>query len=685
MKRLILSLIFIITAAVIHATDYYVATAANNGDNAHNGSIGSPWLTLTYACSQVSAGAHTIHVGAGTFNESARANLNVGVSIVGASQTTTIINYTYANNDFESGCIRLYSSSLDNSANQSISYLTIDGDQDGDLSDGIDAYNAITVYNRGNVDIHHCTIRNFYSNGIYFGGPTDILTTHAEDNQVYNCIITDCSKRQSGAGYGSIMIRGQHGLLIYNNTLSNLNRPEGDNGNIINAVRGGYEGMKIYNNVFRKPNYDGGEWNFHAEVWQTHGGNEWYNNEFYGGECAIDIASTNGLTYTLGHFKGVYDYSHYIHDNLFDHEEKWATPEVDNNRFYITIEDCNVNDVWITRNHFIKTPCAISIEMGTGDAGPYSNIFIYYNIFEDIGYEDDSFAGCVYIKSYGANAVYNNLKIQNNTMIGGATGHPHAGVLFYLSGTVNGLDVSNNIIENSSVAWLKTGSNATKGTINSLVLKNNILYGNANSNLISDATSMIAAGTFVEADNQEGANPDFVSSSDFHLTDVSPALNAGINLDLELDYDSVAVAATPDIGAYEYVEPAVAPTVTTTAVTNITTTTASSGGNVTSDGGGSMSARGIVWHTSSNPTISSYLGMHINGQYEGSYTGDITSMTAGTTYHVRAFATNEVGTSYGSDIEFTSASEPSTNPSMRLKDGTGRWIKNGSGSFVIEN
>jgi hypothetical protein len=70
------------------------------------------------------------------------------------------------------------------------------------------------------------------------------------------------------------MIRGQKDLLIHDNTLSNTLRPSGDNGNLLNAVRGGYEALKFYNNICTKPNYDGGEWNFHAEFWTTRGGNE---------------------------------------------------------------------------------------------------------------------------------------------------------------------------------------------------------------------------------------------------------------------------------------------------------------------------------------------------------------------------------------------------------------------------
>jgi len=92
------------------------------------------------------------------------------------------------------------------------------------------------------------------------------------------------------------------------------------------------------------------------------------------------------------------------------------------------------------------------------------------------------------------------------------------------------------------------------------------------------------------------------------------------------------------------------PTVTTTAVSLITSNTASSGGNVISDGGTTVTARGVCWSTSSNPTISD--GKTTDGSGTGSFTSSIIGLSPGTTYHVRAYATNSAGTAYGSDVTF---------------------------------
>ncbi len=99
------------------------------------------------------------------------------------------------------------------------------------------------------------------------------------------------------------------------------------------------------------------------------------------------------------------------------------------------------------------------------------------------------------------------------------------------------------------------------------------------------------------------------------------------------------------------------PTVITSEVIDITETTAVSGGNVTDDGGATVTARGICWSTSQNPTIDDNDGMTTDGNGTGTFTSDLVNLTANTTYYVRAYATNEKGTSYGDEMSFTTEEE----------------------------
>ena len=93
------------------------------------------------------------------------------------------------------------------------------------------------------------------------------------------------------------------------------------------------------------------------------------------------------------------------------------------------------------------------------------------------------------------------------------------------------------------------------------------------------------------------------------------------------------------------------PSVTTANVTSITTNSAVCGGNVTSDGNLSVTSRGVCWSTSPNPTISN--NKTTNGTGKGSFTSNITGLADGTTYYVRAYATNSKGTAYGEERSFT--------------------------------
>ncbi|MCR4812884.1 MAG: hypothetical protein K5867_09875 [Bacteroidales bacterium] len=92
------------------------------------------------------------------------------------------------------------------------------------------------------------------------------------------------------------------------------------------------------------------------------------------------------------------------------------------------------------------------------------------------------------------------------------------------------------------------------------------------------------------------------------------------------------------------------PTVTTSSVGSITLSTATCGGNVTNDGNATVTARGVCWSTSHNPTVS--YSHTTDGSGTGSFTSSITWLSSNTTYYVRAYATNSAGTAYGEERTF---------------------------------
>lgn len=100
-----------------------------------------------------------------------------------------------------------------------------------------------------------------------------------------------------------------------------------------------------------------------------------------------------------------------------------------------------------------------------------------------------------------------------------------------------------------------------------------------------------------------------------------------------------------------FTTPTITATLTTSAITDVTIATAKSGGNITSDGGAAVTARGVCWSKSPNPTVSG--DCTSDGQGTGSFTSNITGLDPGTKYYVRAYATNELGTGYGDERSFT--------------------------------
>lgn len=84
---------------------------------------------------------------------------------------------------------------------------------------------------------------------------------------------------------------------------------------------------------------------------------------------------------------------------------------------------------------------------------------------------------------------------------------------------------------------------------------------------------------------------------------------------------------------------------TLTAATNITANSATAGGTVTSDGGDLVTARGVCYSsTNATPTITD--SKTADGTGTGSFASSLSGLTQGTTYNIRAYATNFVGTEY---------------------------------------
>jgi uncharacterized protein (TIGR02145 family) len=123
------------------------------------------------------------------------------------------------------------------------------------------------------------------------------------------------------------------------------------------------------------------------------------------------------------------------------------------------------------------------------------------------------------------------------------------------------------------------------------------------------------------------------------------------------------------------------PIVITSALNSITQTTAVGGGNVTSQGVSAVTARGVVWSTSPNPTIT-LATKTVNGTGTGAFTSNLTGLAPNTTYYIKAYATNATGTGYGEERTFITLPNITT---TAITDVTENAAKSGGNIAPVGN
>ncbi|WP_055562560.1 hypothetical protein [Hymenobacter sp. AT01-02] len=126
------------------------------------------------------------------------------------------------------------------------------------------------------------------------------------------------------------------------------------------------------------------------------------------------------------------------------------------------------------------------------------------------------------------------------------------------------------------------------------------------------------------------------------------------------------------------VEPMYPASLSTTTLSGLTPTTATTGGTVDTDGGSAVTARGVVWSRTANPLLGTTKTS--DGTGTGTFASTITGLLPGTTYYVRAYATNATSTAYGEELSFTTvevplATQPTSPASLTATQVTGTSLQ----------
>ena len=279
------------------------------------------------------------------------------------------------------------------------------------------------------------------------------------------------------------------------------------------------------------------------------------------------------------------------------------------------------------------------------------------------------------------------LTLRNCTITGNSADSGSGGGLYNASTAT--LTINSSTVSSNSASTGNGGGINNAGTLhitNTIVadsatggdcVDSGTIATNAN-NLIEDGScSPAISGDPGLGTLQDNGGPTATQS----LSKESPAIDAGnngtadstdqrgVSRPIDGDGDSMATA---DIGAFE-VSPVI---LTTGTATDITTTAATVNASIDSLGSPAPTQHGVCWSTTADPTVSDEKTENGAARTTGAFTGSLTGLASGTTYHYRAYATNSSGTYYGSDQSMTTLClAPSADPATNIGASgfTARW------------
>lgn len=501
---------------------FYVSPGGS--DSSGDGSQAAPWASLAKATQSVTTAGATIELAAGDYLESEQSQLAPGVCVEGQGDSTVIKSTLTA--DWTPILHAVSEEGTD--GHQHISKLKLDGQ-------ALSTFWAIEVAGRSNVSIHDVTVVDFKDRGVIMNGRADNLeappTIYATGLSFYNNTVLNSAAYDLPTGVygrGALNLGGTEGMLVYNNVMTQNQRPIGQNGWLIKGSNEGYnKGLKIFHNKLTKIPFTGsfggdGGWDFAVEMFHDQG-TEFYDN-------VVDGAGFD----TNHQSKGDYAYSVWIHDNVF------TLPEVVNaNNTAVTLEFST--DAAIVEDNVIDNMSGcLLFTPRPGDT--ITDVTFAGNLCTHVskGAGDGSNADFVNMAPGGTDYSVDGLFIYNNTFLADPNNRPWWGIELGgpSVGTITNVEIKNNLIAHTVSGGIVGGDN-----LQLIDISNNDIFDVV---ATTDPVFPGAAPTGLTYANNLHVDPLFVSASDFHLQVGSPAIDAGVDVGRPFN------GAAPDLGYAEH-------------------------------------------------------------------------------------------------------------------------------------
>jgi hypothetical protein len=503
-------------AGISHATTWYVSPTGNNSSG--NGSSGSPWATLSTACSKVTTAGDSISLAAGNYTDNSTCNLNAGVNIVGAGSGSTKITSSYSGGYYIN---LVYSPAMNgggtSNGNQKISGFTLDGNNKA-LTSGIRVigYNRVTLNDLILKRIHHRAVTlEGQDNWANLGNENVPPPYYGQYNTVSNVTITGCSYGTSGDySNPAFWVQSQQYMTMDKVNIDETPATTGGSGNAIKSWPGFINASVIRNCSFRVGTSNSIGDPISLEVWNWENGTEVSNCGFYEGFVSLVAGHKRTASRAL-----------IWHDNTMINSVPYGAGH-----------EFSLSDAEYYNNYIEKETVGFWVASHSYNMTGMNNIFFHNNIVFNA--KNNS----VTVMNSPANIAISGMKIYNNTFDTTDGSWPAGGITFNVGKGLSGLDIRNNLFMNFPSG---NGIFFYGGTTSSPIVSNNSFN---NSGQISGSASGLSASSNASVNpqiNGTGSKYPYASGTYYQLKGGSPLIDVGVNLGLPYN------GSAPDIGAFE--------------------------------------------------------------------------------------------------------------------------------------